>query len=535
MFTYAYFDLSFKSKIFIMNKILLSLIGFTSFTAVSQANLDANNIDARFNNNGIFFQDQGLSFAGYEFPKDSNTHVIYAQTLWMGGLDTAGLLHLACDSYYTDFSTGPVANDYNSAYYTSTFGTSVWKITRDQVINHLGNYWNVGYTPDLAIIDWPGNGNTAEGVAAQLAPYVDVNGDQIYNPLDGDYPYFQGDQAVFIILNDLADTPHVNTGATPLGVEVHLMFSQFSSTVTEVNNTTFANAKIINRSSLDYTDFIFSIWTDFDIGFSNDDFVGSDSLTNMAYGYNASPIESGGSGQNAYGSNPPACGVKFLNHVAGGAMYHSSGGGPTGDPNTATDFYNYMNNKFLNGAPLTYGGTGFGGTVPVDFIYSAPPTDTAGWSEFNEGTPGGDRRILLNGSPVTLAAGDELCIDYAIVTDNSQNDHFQNVDGLINAAAVVQNFYDTNIQPCNMIFLSAEEHSEAATFNVFPNPNTGNFFLQSEQPYAYNIYDLNGRLIHSGQGGIGITTISVDLKNGIYILETLFGHESQRRKIQIME
>ena len=514
-----------------MFKSILSIFLLFCCSVFAQVNLDANNVNALVSNSGILFQDHQNASAAYEFPKESNTFVIYSHALWMGGKDINGQLHLAADMFDADFIPGPIAFDYNSTYYTSTFGNSVWGITRDQVNYHIANYGGFGYTPDPAIANWPGNGNVSEGVAAQLAPYVDVNNDQIYDPMDGDHPYFQGDEAVFLILNDIADTIHPSSGGAPLGVEVHLLLYHFAGTGIAADNSTFVNTKVFNRSSTDYYDFVFSLWTDFDIGMAQNDFIGSDSVQNMAYAYNGVTTDQGGPGQNAYGSNPPASGVKFLNHNAGGAI---AGGGAVPEPTTASTIYNYMNNIFSNGSHLTYGGNGFGGTVPANFIYSSTPTDTSGWSMYTEAGPPGDRRIVLNGTPITFGAGTEICYDYALITDNSQNHFVNNVNGLLNAATEVQDFYDNNIQACNMIFLSAVEQKEV-NVKVFPNPSNGYFRIQSSESFDYQVFDMNGRLVQSGLNMSPNALLNLEVENGIYILEILIDDQKQQTKLQVIK
>ncbi len=143
--------------------------------------IDGNNVKALLTDVGLYFQDPGAT-ASYEYPKDSSRFVAYAMAYWMGGKDINGQLKLAANTFGSggskDYFRGPIADDYNSSHYTSTYASAIWKISRDEINYHVGNYTAVGYTPIPAIANWPGNGNTSEGIAAQLAPYVDVNNDQ---------------------------------------------------------------------------------------------------------------------------------------------------------------------------------------------------------------------------------------------------------------------------------------------------------------------------------------------------------------------
>jgi hypothetical protein len=75
------------------------------------ANLDINNVRALINAPGDLFWD--FVNPRFEVPKASGKHTIYAGNLWIGGLDTAGQLHLAAQTYRqngTDFFQGPVSS-----------------------------------------------------------------------------------------------------------------------------------------------------------------------------------------------------------------------------------------------------------------------------------------------------------------------------------------------------------------------------------------------------------------------------------------
>mgnify|MGYP002621270328 CR=1 FL=1 len=508
--------------------ILFSLITFQS---LAQVVLEANNTRATFYGEGSLFLDSTNFGTGYEFPKDSSTSVIYSAGIWVAALDQDSSLHAAISLFSSDWSKGPISDDYNSSYYISTF-TQPFKITRDQVNYHVANYTAAGYIPDPAIANWPGNGNTSEGVAAQLAPYVDVNNDQIYDPMDGDHPYFQGDEAVLIIFNDEAN-PHLASGGEKIGVEMHLLFYQFQDADQDVNNTTFLNAKLFNRRDTNYIAIHFGFWTDFDIGLAQNDFVGSDSLRSMVYGYNGTSSE-GGPG--TFASNPPACGIKFLNHQANGALYHNIGGGTTGDPNNAGDYYNYLNNKWQNGQPTMYGGNGFNTSTggPTNWMFGSMPNDTTGWSEVTEMNPVGDRRMLLSSSEQVFNAGDEICFDMALLVNNEANDYIGNAVALYGTADNIQSFYDNSIQQCSQIFLSNEKY-EDLDVKVYPNPNQGIFTIQSSEIFDYVIYNLKGQIIQQGKNMVQNTLINLDIESGIYILQVTSGNKVKQHKIQIIK
>ena len=64
----------------------------------------------------------------------------------------------------------------------------IWKINRSEIEIFkyewaLGNVQNGTYTPVSDILSWPGNGDVSMGQAKNLAPFVDVNHNNIYDPL----------------------------------------------------------------------------------------------------------------------------------------------------------------------------------------------------------------------------------------------------------------------------------------------------------------------------------------------------------------
>lgn len=462
---------------------------------------------------GIFFSDVANAMSGCEIPAGSGNHVAYTTSFWMTAVDMNGYLYAACNTYGVgdDFFPGPVSDNYNSAYYTDNFTNSIWKVTRAQVNYHVANYTTVGYTPDPAIANWPGNGNTTEGVAAQLAPYADVNGDQLYNPMDGDFPYIQGDEAVYVIMNDEAGV-HTQTGGTPFGAEIHAMFYQYATT-DDLNNTTFLNVKLYNRRTSSYYSFRFGLFMDTDIGNPMDDFIGCDSARSLAYGYNGDANDEPANGQPGYGTNPPAFGAKLLNDAAGAIMSFNNSSGPMGNPNTTSDYDQLLQAHYLDGTLL------MNGTTPTKFIYSGNPYTNTGWTEANEGNVPSDRRVLIASKETIFYPQGNLCYDVAFVFNQETGNNLENVNELLNTADFVQNYYNDNIQPCNQILLDNQTNEPASQIAVYPNPSGGSFTIQSEEVIVLSVFDLEGRVIQANVQTDPSGQVNLNLNNGIYIFE----------------
>lgn len=444
-------------------------------------NLDINRVSARINSNGSHFWDQ-QGASKYEVPKGSFTNSLFCFGLWFGGLDTNQELHLAGARYNNgglDFFPGPVSD---TIYYTSAYDSlwnKVWKISRTEIEYHKTHYWVAGYTPPDAILNWPGNGNTAMGQSLLLAPFYDMNNDQAYDPLMGDYPLIRGDQAVFFIMND-ARSQHMETHGKKVGLEIHGMAYAYNCPAdSALVYSTFLHYDIYNRSTNTYHDTYIGAFVDTDLGDAWDDYVGCDVERGSFICYNGDNID--GSGQaGTYGAFPPAIsttvlagpflnpdnldnpkldnlgnplcdlsinGYSFGDGILDNERYGLSSffyttncaSGPTCDPDTAPEFYNLLQGKWRDGVHLKYGGNGHpnsGSSLDdcnfmfpdlTDFcnwgtngIQPAGFTTGAGgtgpsWTEANAGNPPNDRRGTISMGPFTFLPGDRQEMDLAFV------------------------------------------------------------------------------------------------------------------------
>lgn len=511
----------------------IQLLVLTAFSIAAQAQtsyqIEANSVRAYVADNGIFFNDQADFASGYEVPIGSGNHTAYTMSFWSSGSDIDGILHTACNVYGGtgdyDLFAGPIANDYNSTYYTSTFGVAIWKISLGEINSHIANYGNIGYVVPNNIQQWPGNGNTAEGVAAQLAPYVDLNQNGIYEPALGDYPYIQGDQAVYVIMNDAADN-HTQSGGESANLEIHAMFYQYAQ-AGDLNQTTFLNVKVFNRGTQTLNNYKFGLFMDTDLGGYSDDFIGSDSARGLAYTYNGDNFDSGGGGQPGYLDNPPAFGVKMLNDLPGTVMYYNNDMSTMGNP-TTTGHYDYlMSGNWLDGSPLT------DGITVKKFAFDGDPDLGTGWTESNAGNPPGDRRILMASTPSTLVPGDKFCYDFAFVYNDDAGDHLQNVTELKITADAIQTYYDNNVVPCNETYAGKSEKN-SLNFSVYPNPSTGSITIQGGAFESYRILNFSGQIVSAETALNQNQTIELNLAPGSYVLELSAGDQIHFQRFEVI-
>ncbi|MEI7723976.1 MAG: T9SS type A sorting domain-containing protein [Bacteroidota bacterium] len=398
-----------------------------------------NDVQALFTSSGYNFMLMlNRNFiSGFIVPKGSGKSTIFANTLWIGGLDEQNTLHLAGERYRQgpngasagtrpDFYSGPVMDSANYSIYQDTTWNYVWNLKKTDIEYHKSHWNEAGYKPIHDILTWPGNGDVSLGQASQLAPFHDANGDGIYNPYEGDCPAIRGDQCLFFIFNDDRGN-HLETGGKKLRAEIHGMAYAFNLPGdTAFSKTIFLNYKVFNRSSRTYHDVYMGTYTDMDIGYANDDYMQCDVNRGSVIGYNGKAID--GNGQaNAYGAHPPAQSVTILagprmeptgadrphydnlghplcNESINGTGFgdgiadnerlgmstfttflnSSFSGTPIfmDDPTTPEQYYQYMQSIWMDSTRMVYGGIGhmgYGGYGP-EAVYQYPgESDTLNW------------------------------------------------------------------------------------------------------------------------------------------------------------
>ena len=454
-------------------------------TAQTSTELDINNVRARIQSIGDMWWDlQGK--AAYEIPKGSGKSALFAGSIWIGGKDANNQTRVATTMFRqrgVDFAPGPLITSGADIGQTSVDicrqYDKMWSITKDDV-KEFRTWWNCQNNPNCnsdeyseyiipdIITNWPAHGPQG-GYDMYLAPFWDNNNDGYYNPYDGDFPYFEfpddsitddidclkprnkrqalkGDQAIWFVFND-AGKEHTNSGSEPIGMEIRAIAYAYA-TNTPLNDLTFYNYEIINRSTETLYNAYVGFWTDVDLGYAKDDYIGCDVQRGLGYAYNGDNTDETAEGIAGYGSSPPAVGidifeglfqdpdgqdnscsyeiidgVKTLNCSLGDIMNGNINGlnfqdeiidnerwgatnfmhfycGCTGaEPNTIPpvekeDYYNYLSSHWIDGTHLLYGGTGhYSGEgnvgVPTKFMFPGnPTTDICGYGQNEVVMPG---------------------------------------------------------------------------------------------------------------------------------------------------
>jgi len=494
--------------------------GFFTVDVVDEVtHLHGNNVNALMDPGGVFFRDRAWPGENYEVPFGSGVSTIWSSSLWASGI-ADGAMFAATDTYGTDdtdgWPYGPIADVVDQEYTQRYYHT--WNIKKSDVEAHMAHFSDPGYEMPFDIATWPGNGDVGNGESFILAPFHDVDGDNYYEPWAGDYPDVPGDEAVYSIFNDQRAV-HTDPSFQPMDIEVHAIAYAYAGQPEPINSTVFMHCVVINRSENDYDDFRLGVFSDWDIGNSTDDFVGCDSLGNLFYGYNGDDMDEEISLSPGYGEGPPAQGCLFLNRDMAVHTYYNIGTHPVwGDPISVEHFANYMRGKFKNGAD----------TFDGPFMFSDSPCEVAEDNELGQGNVKGDRRGMGSTGSFTMNAGAFTCFDYAYVyfRDSTQT-NFENACSLVDIAPNVKEFYDAQINSCDLNTMIIEEAVSENAFAVYPNPGKDLITITANHvsSVAYvKVADALGKEIMSRnfpRGG-SVVNFSLDtssLSGGVYFIE----------------
>jgi hypothetical protein len=575
---------------------VLCFLSFLSITSIKAQNnfayLDTNNVRARVNSNGMLFGDPVNQTASFEVPKNGGVSTIFASNLWFAGVSPDQQLKSAVGTFgqgEDDWFPGPLTTDGAASTTPETMAAydRVWVANKTQIATHLAYIQAVqngtndidfpnGYAIPSWFLDWPAMGNMAQGQSTYLAPFVDLNGDGLYNPNDLDYPNFPGDQCVYFIMNDKGGVHP--SGSEPIGVEVHVMVYAFNAPDgTDLDNTVFVNYHVINRGSQTLTDTYCGIWSDTDLGSGIDDYVGCNVEHSFFYSYNGDAFDEASSSSLGYGANIPVQTIAILggpfkdvdtidngylfpgptsgtygcdgvgtndnvvdNEELGmcGYTYYNLGGNPVnGDPSAPLHYYNYMKGIWKNGATITYGGigTGFGTgttTIPAKYmfpgnsdpwLYGTSGTQVTEWTEVTAGNIAGDRRSLASMGPFTLEPSEEFSIDIAFTAVDTASTGNSPETAAANAVSNINSYFQQNV---NDVFFGLTNAvsvqkipSSATALRVFPNPAQDQLQLNLSGILEVRISNAFGQQVLQLSSNQEIKTLDTSLLSpGIYSL-----------------
>ena len=495
----------------------------------AQAFLDVGNVRAAIYNNGTLFR-RGPDNV-YEVPKGSGVDAIYTSGIILGGM-SGDRLRMAGTQYGpVEFWPGPLTEDGRAPEDCSAFDR-IYDIRRSDLVEYEETDRAM-----QSLLEWPFH----LGAPVKDGDGIPAN----YNLEGGDRPALLGDQMLWWVMNDLGNE-HLETGtsstretragpALPVGVEVRATAFGFSPTGDlegiaglspsfvplirgVLSDATFYRYEITYRGEAPLEDAWFGMFADPDLGNISDDYVGSDSLLDLGFVYNADAVDEGADG---YGTPPPALGYTLLsgpvlepdgydndrdgqvdeeNERGGMSIFlaHENNGAMNGNPEGGDDYYRYLRGYWRDGTPMTLSGNGYYGETPVRFMYPGNPP--AFWSEENTGWTDvhpwpSDRRFWFSTGPFQMEPGETEEIVIGILWSPGHDRH-DSIAKLKRDTELVQEIFQTLIQP-SLPKSSFEPPAAYALVRNHPNPfndhTTIAYDIPRQEHVRLTVVDVLGR------------------------------------------
>ena len=549
-----------KTKLqLLVASLLISAFSFGQRATPGHAkfNSNMNNYKTQYYTDNDMFWDFTSNTTKTFIPKNSNSSPIFGASCWMGGYANVSDLRVAAMTYRqngVDFWPGPidtttVVSDSLLCHSFDTF-FPIYKTQVDSQKNHL----YTSSTIPQQILNWPANGIASYHTSYKLAPYQDVNHNNTYDPLNGDYPIMRGDYSIYQITNDVGNL-HSETGSLHImGIETHdYQYIVDCPSDSALWNTMFTHYELINRSPNTYTNFYFTMWLDFDLGYYGDDYIGCDTTSNLFYVYNGDGYDEDYGGLTGYHQYLPAFGGMFLNQkMSVFTAYNNTAAPLNGNPGTFNGtgyvgYYNLMKGYWETGnQPMTYGNYGLTAPsatcTPTSFLFSGDPVANTGWIEASVGGDHpGDRKGQGSCGPYTFNPGDTIKIDFAYIFARDYThprDSVASIPLLKQYAQSIQNYYNSNNTPCGSTFTTGLKQHTANNeqVNIYPNPSTGNFVLETnnETKQTLQVYDINGKVVLT-QTIFGKATIDAsNLSQGVYNLSIISNEGVVNKRVVIV-
>jgi hypothetical protein len=552
--------------------------------------LNINNIQALVNSNGTLFGeltkgDSPRFISGSSMPSGTDKSTILLSNLWITSFNVSNKYLTACNKYlrgpnngvageYTDFFNGTSAEDYHEVY--DERWQKIWKLSRKEISRHKENFKDPNYVVPESILNWPVHGELGQEDPL-IVPFVDVDGDELYEPMEGDYPLIRGDESLFFIINDFAHEK-TETGTTRIGYEIRVWVYGYDTPWDPVlDNTVFVHFDIYQKHCYYYRYSYIGIFNDFQIGDPSDDYAFTDVRNSSYIQYNADAYDA------IYGAFPPAQSCTILagpyaldNNVDDNDIDVSSdlfNGVGIGDgivdnerlrltnsfiydsvslydytqlPNEPKEYAMNLTGYFYDEKPINFGGSGrwqpgekecssrfmYTGDSDPDFFSTRGVVHNQfigyQWYEDSVNRMPGNRQGLISSGPWALLDSKQPQeFDFAFVFAQSMEpEEKSSLELLQEMIGELHNrVWNEGLTLLHESPVVIKENDSEFDFSIFPNPTSKKIQIKAKcneySELQLRIYDMNGELVHNEFISTNCSVNISSLKAGCYVVQLI--------------
>ena len=395
-----------------------------------------------------------------------DTNLIENLSLWVYAKNGANeYLSIQNAIDYNDFSNGVHGNN-------EIHLRAVHRVSQPEIRDHRYLFSSSSYKTPAGIKNWPGSSN-----GEALASFVDVDQNNIYESIKGDYPFIRGDQCLLKLSHDNGAR---KTSLPGLNISMAHYYFIFPNAGNPVLDPTIGFRWVLkNNSSISYDSVKFGIHYHALLNSINSNYIGTDVLNNAMYVYESN------SSKKEYTS------IVLLNHTISNSIYYKNDGQPSNKNDIPTDqqhFINYLQSRWKDGNTLKLGSTGLDGDSSIKYVF--PNTTAQGFSSWTEdmvGNQGGDRNGVLCTEIKNWTAGTYQVIEGALLFQNN----IDSLAELYQRHIMLRNVYN------NTKFIGLNRvNTPKAQFYPNPSKSGGCLSISSPKPMGQiSFYSLSGSLL----------------------------------------
>lgn len=509
-----------KRVYFLLLFVICAQLLFSQCIGSASHFLETSHIKVAHSTSGFFWANIENYDDAFRIPKSETRSVVFMGGLWFGGASSATGINVAASTYGQsgyDFFVGTYPGDSN----TCAFYDQIFDMSKNKVNAHLSlaaSYPSSAIPPSLInhdILIWPAKGNQyvftnfGVNINENLAPFIDVNGNGIYEPDRGDYPDIKGDVANFWVMND-AMGPHNESNSDSMLLQFNIMAYAFETGETDA---IFYDVAVRNKSTVNYVNCYQGIFADPEIltPFDNN-YVGCDTINEVGYGYAGLT--------DTIGLNSPIFCVDVLcfskENQFSSCIYFDNDFSINGNPIIRYDYYHYLMGENKAG-PVYKDGS------QVKYFYPGNPSDFSTWTGCSDSTTWpSDKRFVMSNGPFDFNAGQSYAFSFAaypLYIPSSQYPCPDIKSVLDVKASAVQSFYESLSGSCNDFGVGINEALQYKDneIEIFPNPVSNQLYINCSENLSIAIYDKLGKTILSTSINRGRNSIDVSqLQSGVY-------------------